>query len=96
MSNANDDKNKIYNELRYYNAVRLNYIDNIDSILKNGYKNKAILSFKYDHLNLIINTMQILIILISKACLTLMESIKTYYNSENEAIDITAILFTIL
>ena len=96
MSNANDendDKNKTYNELRYYNAVRLNYIDNIDSILKNGYKNKAILSFKYDHLNLIINTMQILIILIS-ACLTLMESIKTYYNSENEAIDITAILFT--
>ena len=55
-------------------------------------KIKAILSFKYDHLNLIINTMQILIILIS-ACLTLMESIKTYYNSENEAIDITAILF---
>lgn len=93
MSNANDDKNDTYKELRYYNAVRLNYIDNIDSILKNGYKNKAILSFKYDHLNLIINTMQILIILIS-ACLTLMESIKTYYNSENEAIDITAILFT--
>ena len=39
--------------------------------------------------------MQILIIFIS-AGLTLMESIKTYYNSENEAIDITAILFAIL
>ena len=81
------------NDIRYYNAIRLNYIDDIDSILKNGYKNKAILSFKYDHLNFIINTMQILIIFIS-ASLTLMESIKTYYNSENNAIDVTAILFT--
>ena len=78
------------NDIRYYNAIRLNYIDDIDSILKNGYKNKAILSFKYDHLNFIINTMQILIIFIS-ASLTLMESIKTYYNSENKAIDVTAI-----
>ena len=52
MSNENDKNNinDTYKELRYYNAVRLNYIDNIDSILKNGYKNKAILSFKYDHL----------------------------------------------
>ena len=81
------------NEVQYYNDIRLNYIDDINDLLILGYRSKAILSFKYDHLNFVINTMQILIIFIS-AALTLMESIKTYYNSENEAIDITAILFT--
>jgi heme/copper-type cytochrome/quinol oxidase subunit 4 len=81
------------NEVQYYNDIRLNYIDDINELLILGYRSKAILSFKYDHLNFVINTMQILIIFIS-AALTLMESIKTYYNSENEAIDITAILFT--
>lgn len=81
------------NEVKYYNDIRLNYIDDIDDLLILGYRSKAILSFKYDHLNFVINTMQILIIFIS-AALTLMESIKTYYNTENEAIDVTAILFT--
>ena len=81
------------NEVQYYNDIRLNYIDDINDLLILGYRSKAILSFKYDHLNFVINTMQILIIFIS-AALTLMESIKTYYNTENEAIDITAILFT--
>ena len=77
----------------YYNSIRKNYIDDIKVLIENGCKNRAILSFKYDYLNFIINLMQILIILIS-ATVTLMESIKTYYNTENEAIDITAILFT--
>jgi len=77
----------------YYNSIRKNYIDDIKVLIENGCKNRAILSFKYDYLNFLINLMQILIILIS-ASLTLMESIKTYYNTENEAIDITAILFT--
>ena len=81
------------NEVKYYNDIRLNYIDDIDDLLILGYRSKAILSFKYDHLNFVINTIQILIIFIS-ASLTLMESIKTYYNSENETIDVTAILFT--
>ena len=79
--------------VRYYNSIRLNYIDDIKVLIDNGSKNRAILSFKYDHLNFIINVMQILIILISST-VTLMESIKTYYNTENQAIDVAAILLT--
>lgn len=79
--------------IMYYNSIRKNYIDDIKVLIENGCKNRAILSFKYDYLNFIINTMQILIILIS-ATVTLMESIKTYYNKENEAIDVSSILFT--
>ena len=53
------------NEIQYYNDIRLNYIDDINDLLILGYRSKAILSFKYDHLNFVINTMQILIIFIS-------------------------------
>ena len=81
------------NQCEYYNEVRKNYIEDIKSILKKSKQDKAILSFKYDHLNFRINLIQITIIFIS-ASLTLMESIKTYYNEQNEAIDIVAILFT--
>ena len=49
----------------YYNSIRKNYIDDIKVLIENGCKNRAILSFKYDYLNFIINLMQILIILIS-------------------------------
>ncbi len=45
------------NEIQYYNDIRLNYRDDINDLLILGYRSKSsILSFKYDHLNFVINT----------------------------------------
>ena len=59
---------------------------NIFSI-NNCVKNKAMLSFKYEYLNFWINFTQITIIIIS-GLLTLMESIKSYYNINDNIYEI--------
>ena len=83
-----DEKN-----IKYHDCVRKNYIRDISKNIDQCIKHKAMLSFKNDHLSFIVNVVQISIIIIS-ATLTIMESIKSYYNVESAAIDIITILFT--
>lgn len=75
--------------------VKDKYVIEINKNINNCIKNKAMLSFKYEYLNFWINFTQITIIIISGS-LTLMESIKSYYNISDNIYEIINIFFTFL
>ena len=79
--------------INYHDAIRKNYVYDIHRNINQSIKNKAMLSFKYDDLNYWVTFVQISIILISTG-LTVMNSIKSYYNMTSQVIDVLSILFT--
>ncbi len=81
------------NELQYYDSVRNNYIEEITKNRDTSIKHKAMSSLRYEELNFKITIVQIGIILLSTG-LTVMNSIKSYYDTQSAAIDVISILLT--
>lgn len=79
--------------INFHDAIRKNYVFDIRKNINQSIKNKAMLSFKYDDLNYWVTFVQIGIIFISTG-LTVMNSIKSYYNMSSQVIDVLSILFT--
>ena len=75
--------------------VKDKYIIEINKNINYCIKNKAMLSFKYEYLNFWVNFTQITIIILS-GILTLMDSIKSYYNIDDNIYEIVSIFFTFL
>lgn len=79
--------------IQYHDSVRNNFVADINTNLNQSIKNKAMLSLKYESLNFRISIVQIGIILLSTG-LTVMNSIKSYYELKSPAIDVISIVFT--
>lgn len=84
-----------YQEITYYDEIRKNYLYDLHRNINTSIKNKAMLSLKYDDLNFWVTLVQVSIIFISTG-LTVMNSIKSYYNVQSQAIDVTSIIMTAL
>ena len=80
-------------QIEYYDAIRNNYIFEITRNRDTSIKHKAMSSLRYEELNFKITFVQIGIILLSTG-LTVMNSIKSYYDMKSSAIDVISILFT--
>ena len=84
-----------YREINYHDEIRKNYLYDLHRNINTSIKNKAMLSLKYDDLNFWVTLVQVSIIFISTG-LTVMNSIKSYYNVQSQAIDVTSIVMTAL
>ena len=84
-----------YKVITYYDEIRKNYLTDLHRNINTSIKNKAMLSLKYDDLNFWVTLVQVSIIFISTG-LTVMNSIKSYYNVTSQAIDVTSIVMTAL
>ena len=81
--------------IKYNDGIRKRYVIEIYKNVNNCIKNKAMLSFKYEYLNFWVNFTQITIIVLS-GILTLMDSIKSYYNIDSNIYEIVGIFLTFL
>ena len=82
-------------EIQYHDAIRKNYLYDLNRNINQSIKNKAMLSLKYDDLNFWITLVQVSIIFISTG-LTVMNSIKSYYGVKSQVIDVISIIMTAL
>ena len=82
-------------EIKYLDSVRKNFLYDLHHNLNQSIKNKAMLSLKYDDLNFWVTLVQISIIVISTG-LTVMNSIKSYFELQSQAIDVISIVMTAL
>ena len=80
-------------QIEYYDAIRKNYLFEIAKNRDTSIKHKAMSSLRYEELNFKITFVQVGIILLSTG-LTVMNSIKSYYEVESAAVDVLSILFT--
>jgi hypothetical protein len=76
-------------------VINKKYIDDINFHRKQCSKNKALLSFKYDDINLKTNVIQITIILLSTG-ITFIETIKSYYDLNSNFYNTIIIIFSTL
>lgn len=84
-----------YQEIKYHDEIRKNYLYDLHKNINTSIKNKAMISLKYDDLNFWVILVQVSIIFISTG-LTVMNSIKSYYNVQSQVIDVTSIIMTAL
>jgi len=82
-------------QIKYLDAVRKNFVFDLHHNLNQSIKNKAMLSLKYDDLNFWVTLVQISIIVISTG-LTVMNSIKSYFELQSQVIDVISIVMTAL
>ena len=82
-------------QIKYLDAVRKNFVFDLHHNLNQSIKSKAMLSLKYDDLNFWVTLVQISIIVISTG-LTVMNSIKSYFELQSQVIDVISIILTAL
>lgn len=82
-------------QIKYLDAVRKNFLFDLHHNLNQSIKSKAMLSLKYDDLNFWVTLVQISIIVISTG-LTVMNSIKSYFELQSQVIDVISIVMTAL